>query len=109
MAKSIKISYKEMADKVISTFVVGADDAFLKKVEKAAKGGGIFNDIGNALTTPDKKYAFFVGAPFFFFMKSKDVCFIEKETKQAYDMKPNSDWKKFYDLVLAAIAEERAK
>jgi len=110
MAKStsVKISCDEMIQKVVDTFIVGADQKFLKKVEKAAKGGGFMNDIGNALSTKDKKYSFIVFAPLFFFMKSKSVFFLDKENNVEYEM-PKKEWPKFYQAIKDAVAKEMAK
>ena len=110
MGKTQKIGYEEMSKKVIDAFVIGADEAFLKKVAKTAKGGGgLINTVGKALTTKDNKYSFLVGAPFFFFMKNKSVDFANNESKEMYSLTPTKDWGKFYAAVQTAIAEELKK
>jgi len=110
MAKTIKLSYEEIAKKVVDVMVIGADEATLKKVENTAKGGGgLFNNIGKAYTTKDKKYTLMVGSPFLFFMKSKDVTFCENEEKVSYEIQSGKDWQKFYKCIQDAIAKERKK
>ena len=110
MAKTIKLSCDEIAKKVVDAMVIGADEATLKKIESTAKGGGgLFNNIGKAYSTKDKKYTLMVGSPLFFFMKSKDVTFCDNEGSVAYELQPGKDWQKFYKYVQDAIAKERTK
>ena len=110
MAKTVKLPYDELAKKVVDAMVVGADASTLKKVENTAKGGGgLFNNIGKAYSTKDKKYTLMVGSPFFFFMKSKSVSLCDNEEGVAYDLQTSKDWQKFYQCVQNAIAEERKK
>ena len=108
MGKTLQLTCDEMVQKIVDNFIVGADPKFLKKVEKAAKGGGMANDFGTALATKDKKYGFIVEAPFFFFMKSKKVTFIDNELNEAYTM-PKNEWPKFYQAIKDAVAAEQAK
>lgn len=108
MDKKTMLTCDEMVKKVVDTFVVGSDQKFLKKVEKTAKGGGILNDIGKALSTADKKYAFAVLAPFFFFMKSKEVLFIDTVNNIEYTM-PKKEWPQFYQAIKNAISSELTK
>ncbi|MBQ9805340.1 MAG: hypothetical protein IJW49_02365 [Clostridia bacterium] len=108
MAKKMMISCDEMVKKVTEAFIIGADEKFLKKIEKTAKGGGVTNDFGTALSSKDNKYALAVLAPFFFFMKSKEVLFQEKDTKVEYTM-PKKEWPKFYQAIKDAVAKEKAK
>ena len=108
MGKKVQLTCDEMIKKVVDTFVVGSDEKFLKKVEKTAKGGGLMNEVGKALATKDDKYAFMVAAPLFFFMKSKEVLFREKETDVEYTM-PKKEWPKFYQAIKDAVAAELAK
>ncbi len=39
-AETIRITYQQLAEIVRDEFIKGADDEFLKKVQKTAKGGG---------------------------------------------------------------------
>lgn len=107
MAKPIKVSCEEIANMVIEHMVVGADEKFLKKLAKTAKGGGKF---GQSLATKDKTYGLYVGSPLFFFMKPRDVLFTdETDNKAAYELNDKKEWPKFYELVTAAIQKEQNK
>ena len=79
--KKIKISCEEMITMVTKEFIIGSDTKYLKKVEKTAKGGGIFNDVGKSLRNNSKTFSFCVLQPLFFFMKSKDVIIIDEKNK----------------------------
>ena len=109
MSNTIKMSSDEIAKIVVEKFVVGADATALKKLERAAKGGDGFFNRGSFYSSDDKNYTLMVGSPFFFFMKSKDVSFWDIEGDVIYEMKPSSEWPRFYQLIREAIAEELNK
>ena len=110
MAKqTVKISCEEMVTMVTKEFITGQEPAFLRKVEKAAKGGGMLNDMGDVLTNKSKTFSLCVLKPLFFFMKSKDVILSDKVQKIDYEMDPKKDWPKFYEGIVNAIAKENRK
>lgn len=109
MAKNrIEISCEEMVKMVTKEFITGSDAAFLKKVGKTAKGGGMLNDFGRVLCNKDKTFGFCVFKPLFFFM-NKEVIFTDEVNKLSYIMTPKKDWKKFYQAIKDAIAKENNK
>ncbi len=104
-----KISYEKMVELVTKEFIVGSDAAFLKKVEKTAKGGGLLNKSGKALRNKSKTFSLCVFKPLFFFMKSRDVLLVDSVNNVTYDLAPKSDWPKFYEGIVKAIADEKNK
>jgi len=107
--QEMKIPYEKMVEMVTENFIVGSDRAFLKRVEKVAKGGGMFNDTGDVLHNKNKTFSLFVLKPFFFFMKGKDVILTDDVNNIVYEMIPKTDWPKFYEEIVKAIEEERNK
>ncbi len=104
--QTIKISCDEMVEMVTREFITGSDPAFLKKVAKTAKGGGIMNDVGKVLRNKSKTFSFVVYKPLFFFMKSRPVYVADDVKKINYLMDPKKDWPKFYENIMKAIANE---
>ncbi len=104
-------TWEQMVQMVTDKFITGSDASFLKKVGKTAKGGGLFNDVGNLLESKDKTVTLCVLAPFFFFMKSKTVMFTitKPDENVTYTMDSKKDWPKFYQGVLDAIEKEKNK
>lgn len=103
---STKVSYDEIVKVVAQKFISGADEDFLRKVEKTAKGArGSFKN----LKTPDKKILLSVspGPTFLFWLKHHDVAVKNQETKEVFEMSSAKDWPKFYEGVKDEIEKER--
>ena len=105
MASTIKTSYDEIAKLVAREFIAGADKAFLKKVEKTAKGGGFFAP--KTLTSKNKNFILFVGKrpKFLFWLNHKEVWFRDKAKKTVYEMNSKKDWEKFYQAVVTEVTK----
>ena len=107
--QNLKISCEEMVKMVTKEFIAGSDSAFLKKVEKTAKGGGMLNDVGKALHNKNQTFTFEVLKPLFVSMKGKDVVLYDRENDIVYDMDSKPDSPKFYEGIVNAIAKENNK
>ena len=58
--ETIRLSYDKLSEIVSEKFIKGADDDFLKRICKTAKGG-YCSYTGKDLTSIDKNYLFHVG------------------------------------------------
>ncbi len=104
--ETIRLPYEEMANIVERAFISGADDAFLAKVRKTAKGGVM---VRKEMKSADGRYDFYVGArPHgLIWMASKPVWIFDNETNKFYQLDKNGRWKKFFKMVDAKIKMEK--
>lgn len=104
--ETIRLPYEEMANIVEREFIWGADDAFLAKVRKTAKGGFMMR---KEMKSADGRYEFYVGTrPHgLAWMASKPVWVFDIETNKFYQLDKNGKWKKFYKMVDAKIKMEK--
>lgn len=105
-AETIRISYDALSKIVIDAFVVGADDAFLAKVLKTAKGGFA---IPKEMKSKEGRYDLHVGARpnGCVWLSSKPVWVFDREVNKFYQLDKDSKWKKFYKAIQSAIQLEK--
>lgn len=104
--ETIRLPYTELVKIVAEEFIAGADDAFLEKVKKTAKGG--FAIFPKELTSSNERYTFHVGTrhkPIW--LSSKPVWILDNQTNTFYQLDKSIRWKKFYNAVDAAIKMEK--
>lgn len=102
------IPYEQMVGMVRENFIKGADDDFLKKVKKTAKGD-TFTDGMRLLDSKDERFRLIVQPVFRSFMvwiMGKDVSFVDRQEGKHYMIR-SRQWKKFYKFVLRVIEEEK--
>lgn len=108
--ETIRIPYQQLADMVREKFIKGADDEFLKKVSKTAKGG-YFSAFGKDLVSPDEKYRFHVGTRqnniLFLVGGGMEAYIIDYEANKFYQLDKDRNWKKFYKAVIEDVKKER--
>lgn len=104
--ETIRLPYEEMANIVERAFISGADDAFLSKVRKTAKGGIA---VRKEMKSADDRYVFHVGSrpTGLIWMASKPVWIFDNETNKFYQLDKNGKWKKFFKMVDAKIKMEK--
>lgn len=105
-AETIRLPFEELVKFVDEEFVRGADDAFLTKVKKTAKGGVVFH---KEMKSANGRYDFHVGTrpSGLLWLNSKPVWIFDNEANKFYQLDKNLKWKKFYSAVEAAIAKEK--
>lgn len=103
-AERRKVSAEELAQIVEREFVANADEKFLKKVLKTAKGGIRHS---KTLKSADKRFVLIVGFPFFFFLPHKDVTLIDEADNVIYALEKERYWKAFYTAVKAAVEAKK--
>ena len=106
-AETLRLPYAELANIVDQEFIRGADDAFLKKVKKTAKGGGLF--FNREMKSKNERFDFHVGTrPYgLAWLPSKPVWVFDREENKFYQLDKNLKWKKFYKAVLETIKTEK--
>ena len=104
--ETIRLPYEELAKLVTDEFIKGADDAWLGKVLKTAKGGVVFN---KDMKSENERYELHVGTRprGLLWLASKPVWILDNETNRFYQLDKNTKWKKFYKAVEAAVKMER--
>ena len=105
-AETIRISYDALSKIVIDAFVAGADDAFLAKVLKTAKGGFA---IPKEMKSQNERYDFHVGARpnGCVWLSSKPVWVFDHAANKFYQLDKDLKWKKFYKTIQSAIQFEK--
>lgn len=106
--ETIRVPYEQMAKIVRDEFISGADDEFLEKVKKTAKGGSLFTE--KKLESKTGRYLFYVGnlqRGFLLLGKRKTVWIKDIEANKFYQLDKDRYWKKFYKAVLGEINMEK--
>ncbi len=104
--ETIRLPYEELAKIVTDEFIKGADDAWMSKVLKTAKGGlAITKD----MKSKDQRYDFHVGTRprGLLWLASKPVWVLDNETHKFYQLDKNTQWKKFYKAIEVAVNMEK--
>lgn len=104
--ETINLPFEQLAQIVKDEFMPGADDEFLKKLEKTAKGS-LFR--AKCLDTASGRYQLYVGVLRGGFNLSgrRNVWIMDREVKKFYQLDKPSKWKKFYKLVRTDVRMER--
>lgn len=103
--ETLKVSAEELAKMVEREFIANADQKFLKKVLKTAKGGIRF---AKTLKTEDKKFTLFVGSALFYVIPLKTVSVFSEEENKLYVLEKDKYWKAFYTAVKSAVDAKQA-
>lgn len=108
--ETIRLSYDKLSEIVNEKFIKGADDDFLKKICKTAKGG-YCSYIGKDLTSIDKNYLFHVGTRqnniLFLVGGGMEAYVLDNEERKFYQLDKNRNWKKFYKSIIYAVNSEK--
>ena len=104
--ETVRVNYEQLTEIVKEQFINGADDEFLNKVLKTAKGGGVFTQ--KVLKSNPERYTFFVGGGNrWFFGREKQSYVFDNVENKFYELDKDRHWKKFYRAVDAAIQTEK--
>lgn len=105
--ETVRLPFEQVAEIVKDEFIKGADDEFLNKVAKTAKGGNIFTD--KKLESKTGRYLLFVGHTQngIMFGRRKTVWIEDTETNKFYQLDKDRRWKKFYKAVDSAVKMEK--
>ena len=108
--ETIRLPYDKLSEIVSEKFIKGADDDFLKKICKTAKGG-YCSYTGKYLTSIDNNYLFHVGTRqnniLFLLGGGMEAYILDKEEKKFYQLDKNRNWKKFYKSIISAVNAEK--
>ena len=88
-------------------FIKGADDEFLQKVQKTAKGGGWFTK--RELRSASGRYRLYVGAwnTGYILGRRKMTYIFDNIENKFYQLDSDWRWKKFYKRVSADVQMEK--
>lgn len=102
-SKTARLPYEELVKIVEKEFIISADNIFLKKVIKTAKGQ-IFAGF-KELKSADERYTLHIGArPYgLLWLSSKPVWIYDAQEDKFYQLDKNTRWKKFYKAVEAIV------
>lgn len=105
--ETIRIPYDKLADMVNDEFIKGADDEFLQKVQKTAKGGGWFTK--RELISASGRYRLYVGAwnTGYILGRRKMTYIFDNTENKFYQLDSDWHWKKFYKRVSADVQMEK--
>ena len=104
--ETVRVNYEQLTEIVKEQFINGADDEFLNKVLKTAKGGGVFTQ--RTLKSNPERYTFFVGGGNrWFFGREKQSYIFDNVENKFYRLDKDRHWKKFYKAVGAFITAEK--
>lgn len=105
--ETIRLSYEQIAEIVKDEFIKGADDEFIEKVRKTAKGGNMFTE--KKLESKSGRYLLYVGntQSGLLFGRRKAVWIQDNEANKYYELDKDRKWKKFYKTVESACKMER--
>lgn len=104
--ETIRLPYEELAKFVTDEFIKGADDAWLGKVLKTAKGGLV---IAKDMKSKTGRYDFHVGTRprGLLWLASKPVWILDNEENKFYQLDKDTKWKKFYKATEVAVHMEK--
>ena len=104
--ETVRVNYEQLTEIVKEHFITGADDEFLNKVLKTAKGGGVFTQ--RFLKSNSERYTFFVGGGNRWFLgREKQSYVFDNVENKFYKLDKDRHWKKFYRAVAAAVTTEK--
>ncbi|MDD6563928.1 MAG: hypothetical protein PUF08_02480 [Clostridiales bacterium] len=105
--ETIRISCEQMAEIVREEFIKGADEEFLRKVSKTAKGGGVITQ--KNLESKNERYTLHVGCiqAGVAFGRRKVVWIQDNQANKFYQLDKDRNWKKFYKAVDSDVKMER--
>ena len=107
--ETIRLPFDKVAEIVKNEFIKGADDDFLKKVAKTAKGGAVKARI---LSSKNERYEMRVSGDIpnildLLLGRKKVVWIHDNEANKFYELDKDRKWKKFYKAVETACKMER--
>lgn len=104
--QTIRVPYDALAQIVTEEFISGAEDDFLAKVLKTAKGGFFFP---KEMKSQNERYDFHVGTrpSRCAWLNSKPVWLLDHEANKFYQLDKNIRWKKFYKAIKTAVQMEK--
>ena len=104
--ETIRLPYNEIVKILEKEFISGADDEFLNKVRKTAKGGFA---VPKEMKSKNERYDFRVGTRprGLLWLNSKPVWIFDNEANTFYQLDKNLKWKKFYKAVDTSIKVEK--
>ena len=104
--ETIRLPYEELAKIIADEFIKGADDVWLAKVVKTAKGGCVFN---KDMKSKNERYNFHVGTRprGLLWLASKPVWILDNEANKFYQLDKDTKWKKFYKAIEVAVNMEK--
>ena len=105
--ETVRLSCDELVKIVKEEFIYGADDEYLKKVCKTAKGGSVITK--KQLVSANGRYKLEVGniQRGMMFGIRKTVWVFDDETNKFYQLEKDRHWKKFYKATQSAINLEK--
>ena len=106
-SETIRITYQQLAEIVRDEFIKGADDEFLKKVQKTAKGGGWITK--KDLNSASGRYSLHVDNwdTGYILGRRKQTYIFDNVENKFYQLNKNRHWKKFYKAVNSEIQMEK--
>lgn len=106
-AETIRITYQQLAEIVRDEFIKGADDEFLKKVQKTAKGGGWITK--KNLDSASGRYTLHVGCwnTGYILGRRKQTYIFDNTENKFYHLNKDGQWKKFYKAVNSEVQMEK--
>ena len=104
--ETTRLHYEELSKIVTDEFIKGADDAWLGKVLKTAKGGFV---ITKEMKSKNERYDFHVGTRprGLVWLASKPVWILDNEANRFYQLDKDIKWKKFYKAIEVAVNMEK--
>jgi len=104
--ETVRLPYDKLTEIVNEEFIMGADDEFLDKVLKTAKGG-FFKFSERQLESASERYTLKVGSWNDEIPLGKVTYVIDNVENKFYQLDKDSRWKKFYKSVEAAVQMEK--
>lgn len=104
--ETLRLPYDRMAKLVEDFFVTNADDEFLDKIKKEAKGGVITNGV---LDSKDGRYQLTVTVHNRGIGTGKSVWIFDRQSNRFYQLDKDHHFKKFYSAVESAVNMEKIR
>lgn len=102
--ETLRLPYEQMAQLVKDFFITGADDAYLDKVKKEAKGGMLTNGV---LDSADGRYQLKVMVHNRGIGTGRAVWIYDNQANKFYQLDKDHHFRKFYAAVEAAVNMEK--
>lgn len=105
-AETVRVSYDVLAKILTDAFIFGADDTYLEKVLKTAKGGFA---VPKEMVSGNDRYVLHVGARpnGCVWLSSKPVWIYDRIENKFYQLDKDIRWKAFYNSAKNAVGEEK--
>ncbi len=105
--ETIRLTIQQLTEIVKDEFIKGADDEFLGKVLKTAKGGGWVTK--KKLASASGRYILHVGSwnRGYILGRRKQTYILDNTENKFYQLNKDGHWKKFYKAVKSEIQMEK--